>query len=251
VLEVRVRSSLAFPPAHPFSSASPIEPQRIKAASVHVLTALGAVCGLLALLAAIARHDELAFLWLGIAFFIDGIDGYFARRFEVKSVLPNVSGETIDLCVDYVTYVFVPALLLLLSGQLPGIWGIVLAGLICVTSLYHFADEGSKSDDNCFVGFPAIWNIIAFYIFALAPPLWASSLLILACAGLTFVPWKWVHPMRVVELRGVTLGLTALWGIAGALVLWNGFPAGPLTAAILIGVAVYGVALSLKFGPAR
>ncbi len=229
----------------------PLQPHRIKAASVHVLTALGAVCGLLALLAAIARRDEVAFLWLGIAFFIDGIDGYFARRFEVKTVLPNVSGETIDLCVDYVTYVFVPALLLLLSGLLPGVWGIVLACIICVSSLYHFADEGSKSDDNCFVGFPAIWNIIAFYIFALATPLWASSVLILVCAALTFVPWKWVHPMRVVALRGVTLGLTVLWSVASAWVLWQGFPAGLWPAVVLIGIALYGVALSIKFGPAR
>ncbi len=224
---------------------------RFKAASVHVLTALGAVCGLFALLAAIKRQDEIAFLWLGIAFFIDGIDGYFARRFEVKTVLPQVSGETIDLCVDYVTYVFVPALLLLLSGQLAGVWGIILAGLICVTSLYHFADEGSKTDDNCFVGFPAIWNIVAFYIFALAPPMWVTSLLVLACAGLTFVPWKWVHPMRVVAWRAITLGLTALWGVVSAWVVWHGFPAGLWPAIILVSVAAYGVALSLRFGPAR
>jgi phosphatidylcholine synthase len=224
---------------------------RFKAASVHVLTALGAVCGLFALLAAIKRQDEIAFLWLGIAFFIDGIDGYFARRFEVKTVLPQVSGETIDLCVDYVTYVFVPALLLLLSGQLSGVWGIILAGLICVTSLYHFADEGSKTDDNCFVGFPAIWNIVAFYIFALAPPMWVTSLIILICAGLTFVPWKWVHPMRVVAWRSLTLGLTAAWGVVSAWVLWHGFPAGLWPAIILVSVAAYGVALSLRFGPAR
>jgi phosphatidylcholine synthase len=224
---------------------------RLKAASVHVLTALGAVCGLFALLAAISWQNELAFLWLGIAFFIDGIDGYFARRFEVKTVLPNVSGETIDLCVDYVTYVFVPTLLLLLSGQLAGIWGLVLAGLICVTSLYHFADEGSKSDDNCFVGFPAIWNIVAFYIFALSPSVWVSSALIVACAGLTFVPWKWVHPMRVVAWRGVTLALTMLWGVVSAWVLWWGFPAGFWPGAMLLAIAAYGLALSLRFGPAR
>jgi phosphatidylcholine synthase len=224
---------------------------KFKAASVHVFTALGAVCALLALWAAISQQFELAFLWLGVAFFIDGVDGFFARRFEVKTVLPQISGETLDLCVDYLTYVFVPALMLLLAGRLAGISGLVLAGLICLSSLYHFADEGSKADDNCFVGFPAVWNIVAFYIFALEPPGWATGLLILACAGLTFVPWKWVHPMRVTALRGPTLAATALWAIAACAIVWQGFPAGPLTRAVLAAVALYGVGLSLYFGRAR
>lgn len=224
---------------------------KVKAASVHVLTALGAVCALFALRAAFSSQHEQAFLWLGIAFFIDGIDGYFARRFDVKTVLPNVSGETIDLCVDYLTYVFVPTLMLLLAGKLPGAWGMLLAGIICISSLYHFSDEGSKSEDNCFVGFPAVWNIVAFYIFALAPPDWVTSVLILLCAGLTFVPWKWVHPMRVTALRSVTLAMTALWGIASSVILWNGFPAGWTTGAIIIAVAAYAVGLSLRFGRAR
>ena len=124
---------------------------KIKALSVHVLTALGVVCGLFALEATISGHAERAFLWLGIALFIDGIDGIFARRYHVKAVLPAISGETLDLCVDYVTYVFVPALMLLLTGKLTGPWGMCLAALICVSSLYHFADAGSKSDDHCSV----------------------------------------------------------------------------------------------------
>ena len=224
---------------------------KVRAASVHLLTALGVVCALFALRATLSSHVEEAFLWLGVAFLIDGIDGFFARRFEVKVVLPRVSGETLDLCVDYVTYVFVPALMLLLAGKLPGAWGMVLAGIICLTSLYHFSDTGSKTDDNCFVGFPAVWNIVAFYIFALAPPLWLTSLVVLVLSGLTFVPWKWVHPMRVTSLRGVTLAVTAIWAIAAGLILWNGLPADWVTGSIVILVAVYGVGLSLRFGRAR
>jgi len=223
---------------------------KIKAASVHLLTALGAICGLLALLAAISRQFELAFLWLGLAFFIDGIDGFFARRFEVKTVLPHVSGETIDLCVDYVTYVFVPTLMLLLSGILSGVWGMLLAAIILVTSLYHFSDDNSKSADNCFVGFPAIWNIVAFYLFALPQMASVTSAVILICAGLTFVRWKWVHPMRVVRLRAVTLAITVLWSVVAAWVIWQGFPAGSIAAIILLSVAVYGVVVSLRFGRA-
>ena len=223
--------------------------RKIKAGSVHVLTSLGAVCALFAVRATVGQAFEQAYAWLGLALLIDGIDGYFARRFAVKTVLPHVSGETLDLCVDYVTYVFVPALMLVL-GPLPGTWGMMLAALICITSLYHFSDERSKSEDHCFVGFPAIWNIVAFYIFALALPDWASSLLILACCALTFVRWKWVHPMRVVARREFTLALTGVWALDAATILWSGFPAGWATSFVIVSIAVYSVVLSLLFGRA-
>lgn len=218
----------------------------LKAASVHLFTALGSVCALFAVVATIERQPERAFLWLGIALIIDGIDGYFARRFRVKQVLPRVSGEVLDLCVDYVTYVFVPALMLLL-GPVPGAWGMVLASIICVTSLYHFADTSSKTEDHCFVGFPAIWNIVVFYALALALPAWAISALVLVCAGLTFVRWKWVHPMRVTAYRSVTLALTALWAAAACDAVWRGFPAGWISGGILGLVALYGIVLSISF----
>ena len=224
---------------------------KLKAMSVHLLTASGVVCALFALRSAIGLQFEQSFLWLGLALFIDGIDGVFARRYQVKTLLPHVSGEVLDLCVDYVTYVFVPALMLLLADKLHGAWGFGLAALICVTSLYHFSDTGSKTDDNCFVGFPAVWNIVAFYIFALEPPAWTTSALILLCCAVTFVPWKWVHPMRVTALRGVTSVVTVLWAVAATLILWSGFPAPWAAATTIILVAVYGVGLSLHFGRAR
>ncbi len=217
-----------------------------KAAAVHLFTASGSVCAVFAVLATIERQPERAFLWLGVALLIDGIDGYFARRFRVKQVLSSVSGEVLDLCVDYVTYVFVPALILLL-GPMPGALGMTLAAIICVTSLYHFADTTSKTEDHCFVGFPAIWNIVVFYILALALPQWAIIALVLVCAGLTFVRWKWVHPMRVTAFRGVTLALTAVWAVAACDVLWRGFPAGWLSGGAIVLVAIYGVALSVYF----
>lgn len=222
----------------------------LKAASVHLFTALGSVCALFAVLATIERHAEQAFFWLGVAFIIDGVDGYFARRVRVKQVLPRVSGEVLDQCVDYVTYVFVPALMLLL-GPVPGAWGMVLAAVVCVTSLYHFSDMGSKTEDHCFVGFPAIWNIVLFYVFALALPVWAISGLVLVCGGLTFVRWKWVHPMRVTAFRGVTAAMTAVWALAAVWVVWSGLPAGWVAGGVLVLVAVYGVGLSLAFSRAN
>lgn len=98
--------------------------QRAAAAAVHLFTASGIVCAMYAMLAAIERSWPAMFVWLGIAFVIDGIDGAFARKFDVKRQLPRFSGEQLDLVIDYVTYVFIPAIALHRSGLLPGDLGI-------------------------------------------------------------------------------------------------------------------------------
>jgi phosphatidylcholine synthase len=230
----------------------PITPSRwrqiVPAAAVHVFTASGIVCALLATQAALAGAFEMAFFWLAVAFFIDGIDGTFARRAKVWEALPRFSGEQLDHVVDYVTYVFVPTLMLLQAGYIKGPSGLVLGSMICLSSLYHFSDTQSKAEDNCFVGFPAIWNVVALYIFAMPMPSWLVTGLILACVGLTFVPLKWVHPMRVKRLWPVTSLAVLGWGIASSLVIYRGFPATGWTQVVMVVVALYGVALSLVWG---
>jgi len=214
------------------------------AALVHVFTALGAVCALLAALAVIAGTWEAAFAWLGLAMAIDGIDGTLARKAKVQHWLPRFSGDRLDLVIDYVTYVFVPTLALLQAGFLKGAWGVVLASLILLSSLFHFCDTQSKAPDHSFVGFPAIWNLVAFYIFALALPAAAAAGVVVAGVALTFVPLKWVHPLRTLRLRPVTIGAAALWALAAGSVLLSGFPAGPWAGAALLLVAAYGLGLT-------
>lgn len=215
------------------------------AALVHLFTALGAVCGLLATRAVLTGAWEEAFAWLGLALVIDGIDGTFARMADVTARLPRFSGERLDLVVDYVTYVFVPALALLQAGYLQGAFGVLLASLILLSSLFHFCDTESKTEDHCFVGFPAIWNIVAFYVFAFQMPSWGAAALVLACVVLTFVPMRWAHPLRTPLLWSATLAVMALWCVAACLTVWSGFPASPLMQAILLAAAAYGVGLAL------
>jgi phosphatidylcholine synthase len=216
------------------------------AALVHVFTALGGICALLATLAVVSGAWEAAFAWLGLAMVIDGIDGTLARKAKVERWLPRFSGERLDLVLDYLTYVFVPVLALLQAQFLSDSGGVVLAGLILLSSLFHFCDTESKAPDHSFVGFPAIWNVVAFYVFAFAPPQAATAALVLACVALTFVPLKWVHPLRTTRLRPVTVAAAALWIGAAVAVLAAGFPAGPWAGAILLLVAVYGVGLTAQ-----
>ena len=214
-------------------------------ALVHVFTASGIVCALAATVALYQGAYVVMFAWLAVAFVIDGVDGALARAVDVKGRLPRFSGEQLDLVIDYITYVFIPALALLHAEYLSGWTGIALASLILMSSLFHFSDTASKTEDHCFVGFPAIWNIVAFYIFALAPPAWLASLVVLALSGLTFVPMRWLHPLRVRRLRGLNITLLAVWLLAAGWILWQGFPAGPWPSLILAAVAIYATGQTL------
>jgi phosphatidylcholine synthase len=221
------------------------------AALVHLFTAMGIVCGLMAILAVFAGAWVAVFGWLGLAVVIDGVDGTFARMAKVKRHLPRFSGDRLDLVIDYVTYVFVPVVAMLQAGFLQGGAGLVLASMVLVSSLFHFSDTESKADDYSFVGFPAIWNAVAFYVFALDLPQWAAGAVVLVCSGLTFVPLKWAHPLRTAAFRPVTMAAMVLWGIAAASTLLSGFPAGALEKGILLLTGAYGVALTLWSGRAR
>ncbi len=217
--------------------------QILPAAFVHVLTASGAVPGLLALAAASRSQFEIAFAWLGLALIIDGIDGPLARRFRVKEVLPRFSGERLDLIVDYLTYVIVPAVMIAESQLLPENMRLAAAALVAVSSLYHFADRDSKSEDNYFTGFPAVWNLVVFYLVAIPCPPVAALAIVIVLALLTFVPFKWLHPVRVKTLRPLTFAVLALWTLSAATVVAGGFPATPLHQALLLisGAYVLGI----------
>jgi phosphatidylcholine synthase len=217
----------------------------LPAAAVHCFTAFGAVCAFLGLRAALAEEWVALFVWLGIALIIDGVDGTLARLSNVTAALPRFSGERLDLIIDYLTYVFVPALALMLGGFLEGTLGVLLASLILLSSLFHFSDTESKTPDYCFVGFPALWNVVAFYAFALGMPSWLAAAMVGALIVLTFVPWLWAHPLRTPLLRPVTLLMLLAWFAAAVLTLRQGFPATPALQAILILAALYMLALVL------
>lgn len=189
---------------------------RTKALCVHFLTATGAVFAMLAMLAAVDEKWNLMFLWLVVAFFVDGIDGPLARRYDVKTNAPIFDGVLLDLIIDYLTYVFVPAYALFKSGLLPGWTGWFAIIIITFTSAMYFSDTRMKTKDNSFSGFPGCWNMLVLVIFALAPNFWVSLLLVASLAVAMFLPLKFVHPVRTERWRKVTLPMALAWtGFAG------------------------------------
>jgi len=207
------------------SSTAPLS-ARLAAWGVHVFTGSGAVWGLLALLAVISGDATAAWGWLALALLVDGADGPLARHFRVKEVLPSFDGAALDLIVDYLTYVFVPVLFLWKFALLPAGWMLPLLALILVSSLHLFCKLDMKADDNHFVGFPAVWNLAVLYMYLLDLPPALNAGLTLILVALTFAPARFVHPVRVVRFRAVTLALVAVWLVATA-VLVLGFPARP------------------------
>src|SRR5580658_6951208 len=195
----------------PEPSAKPANPTATAAFAVHVFTACGAGCALMALLAAVRADWPQMFIWFGIALFIDGVDGTFARRLHVAEVLPRWSGDVLDLVVDILNYVFVPAYALAAGGLLPDAVAIPLGIVIVVTGSLYFADRLMKTSDYYFRGFPALWNVAAFYVFLLKPAPWLGAAAIAVLAALTFVPFHVVHPMRIAHLRAPTMAAMLIW----------------------------------------
>ena len=194
-----------------------------KALSVHLLTATGAVFAMLAMLAAVDEKWSLMFIWLVVAFFVDGIDGPLARRYDVKENAPIFDGVLLDLIIDYLTYVFVPAYALFKSGLLPGWTGWFAIIIITFTSAMYFADSRMKTKDYSFSGFPGCWNMVVLVLFALQPNFWVSVSFVALLAAAMFVPVRFVHPMRTQRWRMITIPMALGWTFFAGWAAWVDF----------------------------
>ena len=189
--------------------------------AVHVFTTCGIVAGFLALVAVLKGDAVAAFMWLGLALFVDGIDGSLARRARVREYTPNFDGASLDLVIDFFNYVAVPALMIYWFDMVPvpylfetNTWSLIAAAAVMAVSCYTFANVNMKSSDYYFVGFPAIWNVVVlyFYLFNTKEIAWQiNAITIVGLCILTFIPVKFVHPLRVTHWREITISMTVLW----------------------------------------
>lgn len=216
-----------------------MRPEHIGAFAIHVLTASGAALALIALILATGGHWAMMFACLGLALIVDGVDGPLARALRVKDVLPRWDGAGLDFVVDFTTYVFVPAYAIAASGLLPDGFGVSAAALIVITGALYFADRSMKTDDNYFRGFPAVWNVIAFYLYVLMPPPWIAAIAIVALAALTFVPVRFVHPLRVQRLRWLNIAMMAAWAVLALIAVLANLSPGPYVVYGLSAIALY------------
>ncbi|MEL6750585.1 MAG: phosphatidylcholine/phosphatidylserine synthase [Pseudomonadota bacterium] len=220
--------------------------------AVHIFTASGAFWAFLALVAAAEGRFINMWFWLGVALAVDGVDGPLARYFNVKSVLPNWSGETLDNIIDYVTFVLIPAFALYQSGFLSNYFSFLAAAMIVCTSAIYYADTRMKSRSNCFVGFPVCWNMLVFTLWVMEPNWYVAFAVVLVSAVLTFTPILFVHPVRVVKWRSITLAVFAVWALCGLIALYQGYydlatPALAVLGITLSGLYLYSVGAVLQW----
>ena len=196
---------------------------RIKALLVHLFTATGAVLAMLAMLAAVEEKWDLMFLWLVVALFVDGVDGPLARRYDVKHNWPTYDGQLLDLIIDYLTYVFIPAFALFKSGLLPGWTGWTAIIVITYGSAVYFVDTRMKTKDWSFAGFPACWNMFVLVMFALRPDEGIILALVIALTIAMFTNLKFVHPTRTQRWRALTLPMATAWTVIAGWAAWVDF----------------------------
>ncbi|MEO3415834.1 CDP-alcohol phosphatidyltransferase family protein [Roseovarius sp. CAU 1744] len=197
--------------------------REIKALAVHLFTATGAVFAMLAMLAAVDGKWSLMFLWLVVAFVVDGIDGPLARKYEVKTYSPQFDGNILDMIIDYLTYIFIPAFALFKSGLLPGWTGWFAIIVITFSSALYLVDTRMKTKDNSFSGFPACWNMLVLVLFAIEPNFWISLVLVSVLAAAMFTQLKFIHPVRTERWRTLSLPVALAWTFFAGWAAWVDF----------------------------
>ena len=212
---------------------------RFKALLVHYFTAIGAIFAMLAMLAAVDERWDLMFLWLVAAFFVDGIDGPLARKFNVKHFAPEYDGILLDLIIDYLTYVFIPAYALFVSGLLNGWSGWVCIIIIAFTSVLYFADTRMKTKDNSFAGFPGCWNMVVLVFFTIQP-VWQVILVVVILLSISmFTNLKFIHPVRTDRWRTFSLPVAIAWTFLGGYAAWNNFQTNLFVQAMFLFSSLY------------
>ena len=227
----------------------PAEPgigRRAFAWSVHLLTATGAVLAFLSLLAAGRGDFAMALWWLVAALAVDAFDGTLARTAHVKTIASRIDGDTLDLVIDYLTYVFVPTAIITGAGLVPAALAPWLAALILVSALYNFARRDLKTEDNYFRGFPANWNVVAFYLYVARPDPDVGAAAVAVLALLTFAPIHFVHPFRVTDYGRALPALALAWAAVTAALLWPDWSEG--TRQALLAASLAGAAMLVAMG---
>lgn len=223
-------------PANP-EEPQPSKPTRRHAAlgwAVHFFTMSGLVWASLAMLALFHGSLKMMWLWLAVALIVDGVDGTLARRVRIKEAVPWFDGSVTDIIIDYLTWTFIPVAFMYLHLPLgPRPLAGVLAVVALVSSLFCYANEGEKSTDNYFVGFPAAWNVAAVMMWVLQSSATVNVLVTVVLAVLTLVPTHYPHPLRVVKRRSLLICLVLAW-LVGTIWMVAVYPAQPLGALALM-----------------
>ena len=217
----------------------------------HLYTASSTVLALLATIAIFEYRFRDAFFWLAVTIVVDSTDGVLARTARVKQRLPWFNGAKLDDIVDYLTYVFVPALFVWRSLLVPAAWTLPVASAMLLSSSYGFNREDAKTSDHFFTGFPSYWNLVVFYLFVMHASPIVNAIILLFLAASVFIPVRYLYPSRTPYLRVWTIMLGLVWGAMLLVMVWQLPAVSPLLLWGSLLFPVYYLVLSLLVGRRR
>ena len=188
---------------------------KIPGYAVHLFTASGALCGFFALMAADQGKFQHAFFWMIVALIIDTLDGTLARKIAIRERIPEINGHYLDLVVDFVNFVFVPAVVFFKMNLVPEPYSYGCVALILISGCYNFALENDTSDDGFFLGFPAAWHAVVFYLYMFQFPQGVNGGIVITLFLLHFVPIKFIYLTKHIPWPFLTIPM-ALGGLAAS-----------------------------------
>lgn len=216
----------------------------------HLYTASSALFAFFATRAVVEHRYRDAFAWLAVTVVVDATDGVLARRVNVATRLPWFNGAKLDDIIDYLTYVFIPGLIVWHAILVPARWTTAVVGAMLLSSAYGFNRDDAKTDDHFFTGFPSYWNIVVFYLYLAGWSSVANAAILLSCAVLVFVPIRYVYPSRTPGWQLPTVIFGCAWGVMMCIMLWRMPAVPPLLLLASLAFPVYYLILSLvlQFG---
>ena len=186
---------------------------------VHLLTGFGIVAGFFALIAVMNNNQKEAFLWLGLAFLIDSVDGTLARKFNVKKNLPNIDGKMLDSIIDFFNYVIIPSIMIYWFRYVPDQFAVLIPAILIFISIYSYVNLNILTNDNYYNGFPAIWNVIVLYFYIFGTSQNFNLILLTLLIFLKFSPLKCIHPLRVKKFKNLSIFFAIIWFFTSALLI--------------------------------
>ena len=186
---------------------------------VHFLTGCGVIAGFFSLIAVLNNNQKEAFIWLGVAFLIDSIDGTLARKFNVKKNFPNIDGKMLDSIIDFFNYVIIPSVMIYWFKYVPDQFLIIIPSILIFISIYSYVNLNVLTKDNYYNGFPAIWNVVVLYFYIFGSSQIVNFAILTLLILLKFSPLKCIHPLRVKKLKYLSIFFTILWFLMSAILI--------------------------------
>ncbi len=193
--------------------------EKILSFSIHLLTGMGIIAGFFAVIAILNDNQKEAFLWLGLAFLIDSVDGTLARKFNVKKNLPNIDGKMLDSIIDFFNYVIIPSIMIYWFRYVPDQFIILIPAILILISIFSYVNLNILTDDNYYNGFPAIWNVVILYFYIFGTSQNINLIFLILLILLKFSPLKCIHPLRVKKLKNFSIFFSILWFITSVFLI--------------------------------